>query len=78
MGVDLRGKRAGVVGLGNIGVAVARRVLAFGMEVVYWSRGRKPEVEFAMGVIHRPRRPAVYQRLCRCCSGFDAGNGAVL
>jgi glyoxylate reductase len=50
MGVDLRGKRAGVVGLGNIGVAVARRLLAFGMEVVYWSRRRKPEVEFAMGV----------------------------
>ena len=50
MGVGLRGKRAGVVGLGNIGVAVARRLLAFGMEVVYWSRRRKPEVEFAIGV----------------------------
>ncbi|AKT33866.1 Lactate dehydrogenase and related dehydrogenase [Pyrobaculum sp. WP30] len=50
MGVDLKGKRAGIVGLGNIGVAVARRLLAFGVEVVYWSRRRKPEVEFALGI----------------------------
>ncbi|AAL63218.1 D-3-phosphoglycerate dehydrogenase (serA) [Pyrobaculum aerophilum str. IM2] len=50
MGVNLRGKRAGIVGLGNIGVAIARRLKAFDIEVAYWSRRRKPEVEFALGI----------------------------
>ncbi|MEZ0318453.1 MAG: D-glycerate dehydrogenase, partial [Pyrobaculum sp.] len=50
LGVDIRGKRAGIVGLGAIGSAVAKRLLAFGAEVVYWSRRRKPEVEFALGI----------------------------
>jgi glyoxylate reductase len=38
LGLELRGSRLGVVGLGRIGKAVARRAVAFGMEVVYWSR----------------------------------------
>ncbi|MGC9131025.1 MAG: 2-hydroxyacid dehydrogenase [Pyrobaculum sp.] len=50
MGVDLRGKRAGIVGLGSIGSAIARRLVGFGVEVVYWSRRRKPEAEFALGI----------------------------
>ncbi|MFB6489750.1 MAG: 2-hydroxyacid dehydrogenase [Thermoproteus sp. AZ2] len=50
MGSDLRGKRAGIVGLGNLGTAIAKRLLAFGAEVVYWSRNRKPQVEFALGI----------------------------
>lgn len=50
MGVDIKGKRAGIVGLGAIGSAVAKRLLAFGAEVVYWSRRRKPEAEFALGI----------------------------
>jgi glyoxylate reductase len=35
LGRDLRGKRLGILGMGRIGQAVARRGLAFGMEVVY-------------------------------------------
>jgi glyoxylate reductase len=54
MGSDIRGKRAGVVGLGNLGAAIARRLLAFGAEVVYWSRTRKPQVEFALGIKYLP------------------------
>lgn len=50
IGSDIRGKRAGIVGLGNLGAAIARRLLAFGAEVVYWSRTRKPQVEFALGI----------------------------
>jgi glyoxylate reductase len=35
LGTDLRGKRLGVVGMGRIGQAVARRCAVFGMEIAY-------------------------------------------
>jgi glyoxylate reductase len=35
LGTDLRGKRLGIVGMGRIGQAVARRGVAFGMEIAY-------------------------------------------
>ncbi len=54
MGSDIKGKRAGIVGLGNLGTAIAKRLLAFGAEVVYWSRTRKPQVEFALGIKYLP------------------------
>jgi lactate dehydrogenase-like 2-hydroxyacid dehydrogenase len=38
---SLRGRTMGVLGLGRIGKAIARRALAFGLEVVY--HGRKPQ-----------------------------------
>jgi lactate dehydrogenase-like 2-hydroxyacid dehydrogenase len=38
---SLRGRRMGVLGLGRIGKEIARRALAFGVEVVY--HGRKPQ-----------------------------------
>jgi glyoxylate reductase len=38
LGRDLRGKTLGVVGLGKIGVKVAERARAFGMEVAYFNR----------------------------------------
>lgn len=38
VGVDLRGTTLGILGLGNIGSAVARVGLAFGMEIVAWSQ----------------------------------------
>ena len=37
-GVELRGKRLGVVGLGAIGRRIAEVGAALGMDVVYWSR----------------------------------------
>jgi len=37
-GVELRGARLGIIGMGRIGSAVARRALPFGMEVVYNNR----------------------------------------
>jgi glyoxylate reductase len=43
LGRGLRGKTLGVLGLGRIGLAVARIGLAFGMEVIYTSRGRREE-----------------------------------
>ncbi len=38
MGLDLYGKTVGIVGYGNIGSAVAKRCLAFGMNVLYYKR----------------------------------------
>lgn len=37
-GFELRGKTAGIVGLGNIGTAVAENMAGLGMQVQYWSR----------------------------------------
>jgi glyoxylate reductase len=53
LGHDLTGKTLGIIGLGGIGQAVARRALGFGMNVVYTSRQRKPDAEAALGVTWR-------------------------
>lgn len=46
LGTELANKRIGIVGLGRIGAAVARRALGFGMDVVYYNRHRaNPTVE---------------------------------
>jgi lactate dehydrogenase-like 2-hydroxyacid dehydrogenase len=42
LGKSLRGLKAGVVGLGNIGAAIARRFGTMGCEVAYFGRSRKP------------------------------------
>jgi len=40
------GKRAGILGLGHIGSAIARRALGFGMTVAYTGRGPRPDVPY--------------------------------
>lgn len=42
-GIELRGKTAGVIGLGNIGTAVAENFLGLGMKVVYWSKNSRDD-----------------------------------
>lgn len=55
LGMDLRGKTLGVVGLGRIGQAVARRAAAFGMRVAYAQRHRADAVvEAALGAHRLP------------------------
>lgn len=49
VGDGLRGKRLGVLGLGNIGSEVARIALAFGMEVMAWSQNLTPDRAQACG-----------------------------
>jgi glyoxylate reductase len=49
LGRDVHGATLGVVGLGAIGLAVARRAAGFGMRVLGWSRRPKPEAA-ALGV----------------------------
>ncbi|MDO4665050.1 MAG: D-glycerate dehydrogenase [Actinomycetaceae bacterium] len=41
LGTDLRGKTLGIVGLGQIGEAMARRAAAFGMNIIYSARTPK-------------------------------------
>ncbi len=54
LGADLHGKTLGIVGMGQIGQAVARRGLGFGMQVLYTSRTPKPQVEAEMGARRVP------------------------
>lgn len=42
-GIELRGKTAGVVGLGNIGTAIAENCKGLGMKVQYWSKNSKDD-----------------------------------
>jgi lactate dehydrogenase-like 2-hydroxyacid dehydrogenase len=47
----LRDRTVGMVGLGRIGIAIARRLEAFGMAVVYHTRQKRPELAYR----HYPR-----------------------
>lgn len=40
-GVELKGKTVGIIGLGNIGSAIAERCAGLGMNVTYWSKSPK-------------------------------------
>jgi glyoxylate reductase len=43
IGTDIYGKTLGIIGMGRIGKAVARRAFAMGMRIVYYSRTRQPQ-----------------------------------
>jgi len=49
LGVDVYRSTLGIVGLGEIGEAVARRARGFEMRVLYHSRSRKPGAEAKLG-----------------------------
>ena len=42
----LRGRKAGILGLGRIGKAIAKRLEAFGLEVAYHGRSRQSDVPY--------------------------------
>ena len=50
IGTDVHGATLGIVGLGAIGTAVARRAAGFDMRVLYFSRTRKEDAEERYGV----------------------------
>lgn len=45
LGVELKGKKLGIIGMGNIGKQVARIAMGFQMEVIYHNRTRLSEFE---------------------------------
>jgi glyoxylate reductase len=50
LGTDIHGATLGIVGMGAIGAAVARRARGFGMRVLYASRQPRPDQEAELGV----------------------------
>ena len=52
VGGDVSGATLGIVGLGRIGLAMARRAAGFGMRLLYWSRSRRPEAEAQLGLTY--------------------------
>ncbi|MGI4861790.1 MAG: 2-hydroxyacid dehydrogenase [Janthinobacterium lividum] len=46
LGTKLGGKVCGIVGMGGIGRAIAKRAEAFGMRVVYFGPNRKPDLSY--------------------------------
>jgi len=61
VGVGLRGKTLGILGLGHVGGGVARIGQAFGMEVIAWSQNLTPEKAQANGAIWVPK-PELFER----------------
>lgn len=49
LGMQLQGRRLGLLGAGRIGQAVGRRARPFGMEVTYWDRLRQAAFEDEVG-----------------------------
>jgi lactate dehydrogenase-like 2-hydroxyacid dehydrogenase len=50
LGAEVWGATLGIVGLGRIGAAVARRAQGFGMRILYHDPTRKPNLEAELGV----------------------------
>jgi glyoxylate reductase len=50
LGQDIHGSTLGIVGLGRIGVAIARRAKGFGMRLMYYDVIRQPEAEKEFGI----------------------------
>ena len=51
--VELTNRKLGIIGMGTTGQMLANRAKAFGMQVSYYSRSRKPEVE-SNGLGYKP------------------------
>lgn len=54
LGDQLKGKTLGIIGMGNIGKNLAKRALAFEMDVIYSSRNRKEDIE-KLGAVYKDK-----------------------
>lgn len=60
LGVEVTGKTLGIVGMGNIGQAVARRARGFDMKIIYNTRTRLPEQkEKELGLTYMSREDVI-------------------
>jgi len=53
-GTDVHGKTLGIIGLGRIGSAIARRAKGFDMNVIYYDEHRRRDLERELGVRYAP------------------------
>lgn len=58
LGNQIKGKTLGIIGMGNIGKTLAKRALAFEMNVIYYSRNRKEDIE-AEGVVYKEKEDVI-------------------
>jgi len=63
LGKDLKGARLGIVGMGRIGQATARRAVGFGMTVSYWNR-RRPDLPSDLAAL--PWEPDLDRLFSQC------------
>lgn len=54
VGREVTGSTLGIVGMGKIGEAVAKRALGFDMKILYTNRNRRPEVERNLNAVYVP------------------------
>jgi glyoxylate reductase len=52
LGHDVHGATLGIIGLGQIGMAVARRARGFAMRILYHDTSRRPEAEVELGLTY--------------------------
>lgn len=50
LGMDIHESTLGIIGLGEIGLEVAKRARGFDMKVIYYSRTRRPQLETQYGL----------------------------
>jgi len=53
-GAEVHGATLGIIGMGRIGRAIARRARGFEMRILYYNRNRAPEWEQKLGVEYAP------------------------
>ncbi|MEM2083344.1 MAG: NAD(P)-dependent oxidoreductase, partial [Nitrososphaerota archaeon] len=52
LGYDIHGSTLGIVGLGRIGSAIARRAKGFNMKILYYDAIRREDIEKELGIIY--------------------------
>lgn len=60
LGTEVTGKTLGIIGMGNIGRAVAKRAKGFDMRIIYYDKFRQSaEVEQALGIEYMPQEEVI-------------------
>jgi len=52
LGADVHGRTLGIIGMGRIGQAVAKRAAGFDMKILYYNRSRVSEIETELGAAY--------------------------
>ena len=55
IGSDVHGKTLGILGMGRIGSAIAKRAKGFDMKVIYHDIYRREDLEEELGIIYKPK-----------------------